>query len=69
LNFEGSFHPEDLKRIHSDVWLENFLIFHDYNVKEAFIQCWETLEWRKNYDVNGKVKLENIKNGSTLFTE
>lgn len=52
-NFLGNFHPDDLQRIHNNLWLDNFLFFHDYNVKAAFTQCWSTLEWRKKVNVNG----------------
>lgn len=52
--FAGSYHPNDLQRIENDDrWLDNFLNFHDYNVKDAFAQCVDTLAWRKRVGVNG----------------
>jgi hypothetical protein len=46
-----------MKRImEDDRWLDNFLFFHDYNIKNAFVQCWETLVWRKKIGVNGRRK-------------
>ncbi|KAG5676878.1 hypothetical protein PVAND_006683 [Polypedilum vanderplanki] len=46
------FHPSDIERINKDYWLTNFLEYHDYNVKDALKQCWDTLEWRKKIGIN-----------------
>ncbi|KAL7049544.1 hypothetical protein ACKWTF_003748 [Chironomus riparius] len=46
------FHPKDLLRINQDFWVTNFLVANDYNMKESFKQCWDTLEWRKKFGVN-----------------
>lgn len=51
--FSDGIHPDDMERIKLDKWLNNFLFNHDYNVKEALKQCWDTLEWRKKFGVNG----------------
>lgn len=51
-NVDG-FHPKDLLRINQDFWMTNFLVANDYNMKESLKQCWDTLEWRKKFGVNG----------------
>jgi hypothetical protein len=52
LHVDG-FHPKDLLRINQDSWMANFLVANDYNMKESLKQCWDTLEWRKKFGVNG----------------
>lgn len=37
-----------------DKWVADFLENHEYNVKSAFKQFIDTLEWRRDYGVNGE---------------
>lgn len=49
------FHPKDLHRFQTDDrWVSDFIENNEYNMKNAFKQCCETLEWRKSFEVNGE---------------
>lgn len=44
-----------MERLKSDdKWVADFLENHEYNVKNAFKQFVDTLEWRRDFGVNGE---------------
>lgn len=40
-----------------DCWMMDFLENNDYHVSNAAKQCFETLEWRQKFGVNGEFGL------------
>lgn len=56
IKFSDDFHPRDVERLkNDDKWVADFLENHEYNVKSAFKQFIDTLEWRRDYGVNGEL--------------
>lgn len=43
--------------ITDDRWMMDFLENNDYHVSNAAKQCFETLEWRQKFGVNGEFDL------------
>ncbi|XP_044270379.1 motile sperm domain-containing protein 2-like [Tribolium madens] len=60
-------HPKDLERVKKDDnWVNRFLLQHDNNQTEALNMMWETLTWRKEFNVNeinDHVKMDIIVQG------
>lgn len=56
--FADEFHPSDLHRFKTDdLWVEDFIINNEGNIKNSFKQCMETLEWRKKFGANGELQV------------
>lgn len=64
-------HPADIERVKTDdSWLKRFLMHHDLNHQLALSMLFETVEWRKENNVNGisesNVRMDYIIEGAVF---